>query len=234
MAFFTTISRASSISIATSLLLRCMSNVPKNTVYGGPKAQSPDQRKGEPITVITAYDYPSEMYLDMAVIDVCLIDDSATMVVHGYDTTLPIMLNEMLVHCCTIARGAKRLLLVGDLPFGSYESSSTHIWILKEGGMNAIKLEGEPPSRITATKAIIEAGITVMGHVGLTLQAISIVETALALQEVTYYHSFKDLFRPKYNSFEQSLDEINDKSNIRIERITRNILKKLVTREKLR
>ncbi|GMH21724.1 hypothetical protein Nepgr_023566 [Nepenthes gracilis] len=127
------------------------------------------------------------------------------MVVHGHDTTLPITLDEMLVHCRAVARGAKRPLLVGDLPFGTYESGTqravdTAVRILKEGGMDAIKLEGGAPSRITAAKAIVEAGIAVMGHVGLTPQAISVlggfrpqgknvasvikvVETAIALQE---------------------------------------------------
>ncbi|KAF8379597.1 hypothetical protein HHK36_029038 [Tetracentron sinense] len=222
MAVFTILSKASSFkSRASSLLfhfhLRKMSNVPENTVYGGPKPQNPNQRitlthlkqkhqKNEPITVVTAYDYPSAVHLDEAGIDVCLVGDSASMVVHGHDTTLPISLDEMLVHCRAVARGAKRPLLVGDLPFGSYESSphqavDTAVKVLKEGGMDAIKLEGGAPSRITAAKAIVEAGIAVMGHVGLTPQAISVlggfrpqgknvasavkvVETALALQEV--------------------------------------------------
>ncbi|PKI56033.1 hypothetical protein CRG98_023573 [Punica granatum] len=127
------------------------------------------------------------------------------MVVHGHDTTLPITLDEMLVHCRAVARGATRPLLVGDLPFGTYESSAnqavdTAVRVLKEGGMDAIKLEGGAPSRVTAAKVIVEAGIAVMGHVGLTPQAISVlggfrpqgkniasavkvVETALALQE---------------------------------------------------
>ncbi|PIN20179.1 Ketopantoate hydroxymethyltransferase [Handroanthus impetiginosus] len=172
-------------------LLRCMSNVPENTVYGGPKPQNHEQRvtlthlrqkhkKGEPITMVTAYDYPSAVHLDTAGIDICLVGDSAAMVVHGYDTTLPITLDEMLVHCRAVARGARRPLLVGDLPFGSYESDThqavdTAVRILKEGGMDAIKLEGGAPSRITAAKAIVEAGIAVMGHVGLTPQAISVL-----------------------------------------------------------
>ncbi|GLT47749.1 hypothetical protein SLA2020_214150 [Shorea laevis] len=218
MAFFTNLCRASSPTKATFLLrqVRCMSNVPENTVYGGPKPQNPNQRvtltnlrqkhkKGEPITVVTAYDYPSAVHLDTAGIDICLVGDSASMVVHGHDTTLPISLDEMLVHCRAVARGAKRPLLVGDLPFGTYESSTsqavdTAVRVLKEGGMDAIKLEGGSPSRITAARAIVEAGIAVMGHVGLTPQAISVlggfrpqgknvssavkvVETALALQE---------------------------------------------------
>ncbi|XP_039024815.1 3-methyl-2-oxobutanoate hydroxymethyltransferase 1, mitochondrial-like [Hibiscus syriacus] len=208
------LSKASSVSGAR--LIRRLSNVPENTVYGGPKPQTPNQRmtlnqlkqkykKGEPITVVTAYDYPSAVHLDTAGIDICLVGDSASMVVHGHDTTLPISLDEMLVHCRAVARGATQPLLVGDLPFGTYETSTsravdTAVRVLKEGGMDAIKLEGGSPSRITAAKAIVEAGIAVIGHVGLTPQAISVlggfrpqgknvtsavkvVETAMALQE---------------------------------------------------
>lgn len=140
MAIFTKLYRPSSIVRPQYLLqrLRCMSNVPENTVYGGPKPQNPNQRvtlthlkqkhkKGEPITVVTAYDYPSAVHLDTAGIDICLVGDSAAMVVHGYDTTLPISLEEMLVHCRAVARGAKRPLLVGDLPFGTYESSTRQV-----------------------------------------------------------------------------------------------------------
>ncbi|KAH6779922.1 ketopantoate hydroxymethyltransferase 1 [Perilla frutescens var. hirtella] len=201
---------------STPSLFRCLSNVPENTVYGGPKPQNPNQRvtltqlrqkhkRGDPITMVTAYDYPSAVHLDTAGIDICLVGDSASMVVHGHDTTLPITVDEMLVHCRAVARGATRPLLVGDLPFGSYESSThqaidTAVRVLKEGGMDAIKLEGGAPSRITAAKAIVEAGIAVIGHVGLTPQAISVlggfrpqgrniesavkvVETSMALQE---------------------------------------------------
>ncbi|KAL5569744.1 hypothetical protein UlMin_026319 [Ulmus minor] len=204
MAFFTAISRASSISRDTSLLLRCMSNVPKNTIYEG-RADHRRHRLRLPLGGALGHGGDH----------VCLVNDSAAMVVHDYDTTLLITLDEMLVHCCAISRGAKRPFLVGDLPFGSYESSSTQgvdiaVRTLKEGGMDAIKLEGVSPSRITAVKAIVEAGIAVMGHVGLTLQAnsvlggfkpqgknvssaIKIVETALALQKVIYNHSFKGL-----------------------------------------
>jgi 3-methyl-2-oxobutanoate hydroxymethyltransferase len=97
-----------------------MSNVPKSTVYSGPKPQNPNQRvtlthfihlkqkhrKGEPITVVTAYDYPSAVHLDSAGINVCLVGDSASMVVRGHDTTLTISLDEMLVHCRAVARSA--------------------------------------------------------------------------------------------------------------------------------
>lgn len=155
--------------------------------------------------MVTAYDYPSAVHLDNAGIDICLVGDSAAMVVHGHDTTLPISLDEMIIHCRMVARGASRPFLVGDLPFGSYEMGvkeavETAIRVLKEGGMDAIKLEGASPSRIAASRAIVDAGIAVMGHVGLTPQAISVlggfrpqgknvasavkvVETALALQE---------------------------------------------------
>ncbi|KAF1863291.1 hypothetical protein Lal_00031376 [Lupinus albus] len=209
-------SKQSSSSLIFNLIRR-MSNVPENTVYSGPTPQTPNNKrvtlaqlrqkykKNEPISMVTAYDYPSAVHVDMAEIDICLVGDSAAMVVHGHDTTLPITVEEILVHCRAVARGARRPLLVGDLPFGSYESSSiqavdTAVRILKEGGMDAIKLEGGSPSRIVAAKAIVEAGIAVMGHVGLTPQAISVlggfrpqgrnvasavkvVETALALQE---------------------------------------------------
>ncbi|KAG7014498.1 3-methyl-2-oxobutanoate hydroxymethyltransferase 2, mitochondrial, partial [Cucurbita argyrosperma subsp. argyrosperma] len=218
MALFNLVTKAAVRSTSQSLLntLRCMSNVPENTVYGGPTSNTPNQRvtltnlkqkykKGEPITMVTAYDYPSGVHLDMAGIDIALVGDSASMVVHGHDTTLPITLDEMLVHCRSVARGARRPLLIGDLPFGTYESSSvqavdTAVRVLKEGGMDAIKLEGGAHSRITAARAIVEAGIAVMGHVGLTPQAISVlggfrpqgkniasavkvVETAISLQE---------------------------------------------------
>ncbi|GAB2245060.1 hypothetical protein Droror1_Dr00000553 [Drosera rotundifolia] len=204
------------ITTLSPLPTKPYSNIPLNTVYGGPKPQTPTQRftlshlrqkhkRREPITVVTGYDYPSAVHIDEAGIDVCLVGDSAAMVVHGHDTTLPVTVDEMLVHCRAVARGVRRALLVGDLPFGSYESASgqavdTAVRFLKEGGMDAIKLEGGSPSRITAAKAIVEAGIAVMGHVGLTPQAISVlggfrpqgknvasamkvVETALALQD---------------------------------------------------
>ena len=132
------VSRCSRRAVRTITASRLMSNVPENTVYGGPKPQNPNQRvtltqlmqkhkTREAITVVTAYDYPSAVHVDTAGIDVCLVGDSASMVVHGHDTTLPISLDEMLVHCRAVARGAKRPLLVGDLPFGSYESTTIQV-----------------------------------------------------------------------------------------------------------
>ncbi|KAK1309452.1 hypothetical protein QJS10_CPA09g00617 [Acorus calamus] len=169
-----------------------MSNLPEDAVYGGPKEQTLSSGRttlnhlrqkyyrGQPITMVTAYDYPSAVHVDNAGIDICLVGDSASMVVHGHDTTLPITLDEMLVHCRAVFRGAQRPLLVGDLPFGSYETDNTKavdsaVRLLKEGGMDAIKLEGGAPSRITAARAIVDTGIAVMGHVGLTPQAISVL-----------------------------------------------------------
>ncbi|RLN25371.1 hypothetical protein C2845_PM07G39490 [Panicum miliaceum] len=127
------------------------------------------------------------------------------MVAHGHDNTLPISLDLMLERCRAVVRGAPRPLIVGDLPFGSYESSPAQavesaVRLVKEGGVDAVKMEGGALSRVNAAKAIVEAGIAVMGHVGLTPQAISVlggfrahgktvdsalkvVEAALALQE---------------------------------------------------
>ncbi|KAL6874691.1 hypothetical protein ACP4OV_013356 [Aristida adscensionis] len=162
-------------------------------------------RRGEPFTMVTAYDYSSAVHVDSAGIDLILVGDSAAMVSHGHDNTLPISLDLMLEHCRAVVRGAPRPLIVGDLPFGSYESSTSRavesaVRIIKEGGVDAVKMEGGAPSRVNAARAIVDAGIAVMGHVGLTPQAISalggfraqgksvdgalkVVEAALALQE---------------------------------------------------
>ena len=168
---------------------RGLSNRPSDSVYGGPKPSSDrftlrrltqKYARGERISVVTAYDYPSAVAVDQAGIDVCLVGDSAAMVVHGHDTTLPITLDEMLSHCRAVARGASRPLLVGDLPFGSYEQSPKHAVasatrLLKEGQMDAVKLEGGSPARVDAAKTLVDAGIAVMGHVGLTPQSISVL-----------------------------------------------------------
>uniref|UniRef100_A0A0D9UYH8 3-methyl-2-oxobutanoate hydroxymethyltransferase n=1 Tax=Leersia perrieri TaxID=77586 RepID=A0A0D9UYH8_9ORYZ len=162
-------------------------------------------RRGEPISMVTAYDYPSGVHVDAAGFDICLVGDSAAMVSHGHDNTLPISLDVIIEHCRSVKRGAARTFLVGDLPFGSYESSTPQavdsaVRVMKEGGVDSIKLEGSAPSRISAAKAIVEAGIAVMGHIGLTPQSVSalggfrpqgktvdsaikVVEAALALQD---------------------------------------------------
>jgi len=88
-------------------------------------------RASQPITMVTAYDYPAVVHLETAGVDICLVGDSAAMVVHGHHTTLPITLEEMLVHCRAGARGAKTPLLVGDLAFGIYESSSNQVMLVR-------------------------------------------------------------------------------------------------------
>ena len=117
--------------------------------------------------------------VDQADIDILLVGDSASMVIHGHDTTLPITLEEMLVHCRSVSRGAKKAFLVGDIPFGSYESDDEHllkaaIRILKEGGMHAVKLEGGGNLRVSSVRKLNQAGIAVMGHIGLTPQSVSL------------------------------------------------------------
>jgi 3-methyl-2-oxobutanoate hydroxymethyltransferase len=163
---------------------------PDAAVYTGPAAPSPRRvtlrtlrekhAAGIPITMVTAYDYPSAVHVDAAGIDMLLVGDSAAMVVHGHDTTLPITLEEMLVHCRAVARGARRPFVVGDLPFGCYEASAEQavraaVRMMKEGGVDAVKLEGGAPARVRAVEAIVDAGVAVVGHVGLTPQAISVL-----------------------------------------------------------
>ncbi|CAM6082981.1 unnamed protein product [Calypogeia fissa] len=127
--------------------------------------------------MVTAYDYPSAVHVDQAGINAALVGDSAAMVVHGYDTTLPITLDNMLLHCRAVARGAQRPLWVGDKQslnnLGQAVDSATRM--LKEGNMDAVKMEGGIGSRVAAARAIAEAGISLMGHVGLTPQAISVL-----------------------------------------------------------
>lgn len=132
--------------------------------------------KGEKIAMITAYDYSMAKIIDESGIDVILVGDSASNVMAGYDSTLPITLNEMIYHASSVLRAVKRALVVVDLPFGSYqgnskEALSTAIRIMKETGGHAVKLEGGSEV-IESVKRIISAGIPVMGHLGLTPQSI--------------------------------------------------------------
>jgi 3-methyl-2-oxobutanoate hydroxymethyltransferase len=133
--------------------------------------------KGEPITMLTAYDYPTGLLVDQAGIDIILVGDSLAMVVLGHENTVSVTMEEMLHHCKAVARGAKKPLLVGDMPFMSYQVDPLEAIrnagrFLKEGGMDVIKLEGGKDMAPTV-KAIVEAGIPVMGHIGLTPQTIS-------------------------------------------------------------
>ena len=131
---------------------------------------------GEPITMLTAYDYPTALVMDQAGLDAILVGDSLGMVVLGYENTLPVTMDEMLHHCRAVARGAKTALLIGDMPFMSYQISASEALrnagrFLQEGGMDAIKLEGGR-ERQEAVRAIVAAGIPVMGHLGLTPQSV--------------------------------------------------------------
>jgi 3-methyl-2-oxobutanoate hydroxymethyltransferase len=129
---------------------------------------------GEPIAMITAYDYPSAQVADSAGIDVVLVGDSGAMTVLGYDSTVPVTLDEMLMLAAAARRGLTRALLVGDMPFGSYEASdelavASAQRFVKEAGCDAVKLERGGQSADRA-HAVVASGIPVMGHVGLTPQ----------------------------------------------------------------
>lgn len=133
--------------------------------------------QGDPITMLTAYDYPTVFIMDRAGIDSILVGDSLGMVVLGYENTLPVTMEEMLHHCRAVARGANFALLIGDMPFMSYQVSVEDAVrnagrFLQEAGMDAVKLEGGR-ERLEAIRAIVGAGIPVMGHLGLTPQSVN-------------------------------------------------------------
>ena len=135
------------------------------------------KKHNEIISVLTAYDYPTALAVDQAGVDVILVGDSLGMVVLGYANTLPVTMEDMLHHCKAVARGAQNALLVGDMPFMSYQASPMEAVrnagrFLQEAGMDAIKLEGGR-ERGEAIRAIVEAGIPVMGHLGLTPQSVN-------------------------------------------------------------
>ena len=132
------------------------------------------KRLGEPIVMVTAYDYPSGQVAEAAGVDVVLVGDSGAMTVLGYPSTVPVSTEEMLVLAAAVRRGLRTPLLIGDLPFGSYEASNeqaiaTAQRFVKEAGCDAVKLERGGTSAERA-RAIVDAGIPVMGHVGLTPQ----------------------------------------------------------------
>ena len=133
--------------------------------------------RGEIITMLTAYDYPTALAVDKAGIDAILVGDSLAMVVLGYENTLAVTMDDMLHHSRAVARGAKSALLVGDMPFMSYQVSVEDAVrnagrFLQEGGMDAVKLEGGR-ERVDAIRTITGAGIPVMGHLGLTPQSVN-------------------------------------------------------------
>jgi 3-methyl-2-oxobutanoate hydroxymethyltransferase len=162
------------------------------------------KRLGEPIVMVTAYDYPSAQVAEQAGVDMVLVGDSGAMTVLGYPSTVPVSVDEMLMLCSAARRGLTTPLLVGDLPFGSYESSDeqavrTAQRFVKEAGCDAVKLERGGTSAERA-RAIVDSGVPVMGHVGLTPQtattlgghraqgrtadrALGVARDAIALQE---------------------------------------------------
>jgi 3-methyl-2-oxobutanoate hydroxymethyltransferase len=162
------------------------------------------KRLGEAIVMVTAYDYPSAQVAQEAGVDVVLVGDSGAMTVLGYPSTVPVSTDEMLMLASAVRRGLRTPLLVGDLPFGSYEASdqqaiATAQRFIKEAGCDAVKLERGGTS-VQRARAIVDSGIPVMGHVGLTPQtatalggyraqgrtaerALQVVRDALALQE---------------------------------------------------
>jgi 3-methyl-2-oxobutanoate hydroxymethyltransferase len=163
------------------------------------------KRTGRPIVMVTAYDHPSAQVAEEAAVDLVLVGDTGAMTVLGYESTVPVSMDEMLVLARAVRRGLRTPLMIGDLPFGSYEKSNEQAVesaqrYVKEAGCDAVKLERGGIS-VDRARAIIRAGIPVMGHVGLTPQsatqfggyktqgrtaerAIQIAEEALALQSV--------------------------------------------------
>jgi 3-methyl-2-oxobutanoate hydroxymethyltransferase len=134
------------------------------------------KQRGEKISMLTAYDFSMATILDDAGIDILLVGDSASNVMAGHETTLPITLDQMIYHAASVIRAVKRCLVVVDLPFGSYQGNSKEalhsaIRIMKEAGAHSIKLEGGEEV-IDSVKRIISAGVPVMGHLGLTPQSI--------------------------------------------------------------
>jgi 3-methyl-2-oxobutanoate hydroxymethyltransferase len=134
------------------------------------------KRQGEPIVMVTAYDFPSGQIVDAAGADIVLVGDSGAEVVLGYDSTIAVTIDEMLMLTAATRRGVRSALLVADLPFGTYEASDEQAILtaqrfIKEARADAVKLEGAGPAQLSRIRAIVAAGTPVMGHVGLTPQS---------------------------------------------------------------
>jgi len=137
------------------------------------------KREGKRIAMLTAYDYPTALLEDRAGIEIILVGDSLAMTVLGYENTLPVTMDAMIHHTQAVTRGAKYALIIGDMPFMSYNTSERDAILnagrfMKEGGADAVKLEGGASVK-EIVKAIVRAGIPVMGHIGLTPQTISML-----------------------------------------------------------
>ena len=134
------------------------------------------KQKGEKITALTAYDFSTARLLDEAGVDIALVGDSLGMVVLGYDSTVPVTMEDMLHHTAAVARGVRRAMVVGDMPFMSYQINADEAVanagrFLQEAGAHAVKLEGGQPMAETISR-IVDVGIPVMGHVGMTPQSV--------------------------------------------------------------
>ena len=137
------------------------------------------KRRGEKIVMVTAYDAPSGCLADAAGVDVILVGDSSGMVVHGRESTVPVTMDEIVFMTQWVTRGAKRPLIVADMPFGSYEESDEQavrnaVRLVKDGGADAVKVE-RGGTTVQRARAIVGAGIPVMGHVGLTPQTATVL-----------------------------------------------------------
>jgi 3-methyl-2-oxobutanoate hydroxymethyltransferase len=171
------------------------------------------KERGEPIVMVTAYDYPSAQIAEEAEVDVVLVGDTAAMTVLGYDSTVPVSMDEMVMLASAVRRGAHTPLVVGDLPFGSYQASNelavaSAVRYMKEARCDAVKMEmagisggvADKRESVARARAVVAAGIPVMGHVGLTpqsasalggyrtqgrtmQQAVQVADDALALQD---------------------------------------------------
>jgi 3-methyl-2-oxobutanoate hydroxymethyltransferase len=137
------------------------------------------KRRGDRIVMVTAYDFPSGRLADAAGVDLVLVGDSSGMVVHGRESTVPVSLEEILFMTQWVSRGAKRPLVIADMPFGSYEVSDEDavrnaVRLVKDGGADVVKLEGAG-AMLSRARAIVDAGIGVVGHVGLTPQSATVL-----------------------------------------------------------
>ncbi len=155
-------------------MLESFSNQPKKVNV---KTLRKFKKEGRKIVVLTAYDYPTAKLLDQADVDCILVGDSAGIVFAGHDTTLPITMDQMLFLCSSVVRATQRALVIGDMPFLSYQSSIAETItnagrFLKEAGAKAVKLEGGLEMAETV-KRLVELGIPVMGHIGLTPQSVN-------------------------------------------------------------
>jgi len=135
---------------------------------------------GEKIVALTAYDYPTAMLLDEAGVDLLLVGDSLGMVVLGYSSTIPVTMEEMIHHTKAVVRGARRALVIGDMPYFSFHQGkdltiANASRFLKEAGASGVKIEGASPKRLKLIEAMVEAEIPVMGHVGLTPQSVNLL-----------------------------------------------------------